>query len=216
MRHKLLAAAVLAAAAFTAEAQTAFHTQRTTLFDVLPVDSTDIVFLGNSLTNGGEWHELFDMPNIVNRGISGDIATGVLARLDPVVEGKPAKIFLMIGVNDVSHHISADSIATDIESVVDAIRMRTPNTKLYLQSCLPFNESFKRWKNLEGTQQVILDLNSRIEAMAAKKGLTFINLYPLFSDGNDNLKPEFTNDGLHLLGPAYLVWRDALLPYVQE
>lgn len=216
MFRKIIAAAVLAAAAFSASAQTAFHTQRATLFDVLPVDSTDIVFLGNSLTNGAEWHELFDMPNIINRGISGDIASGVFARLDPVVEGKPAKIFLMIGVNDISHHITADSIATDIEAVVDAIRTRTPDTKLYLQSCLPFNESFKRWKNLEGKQPVIKELNVKIEDMAQRKGLTFINLYPLFSDGADNLKPEFTNDGLHLLGPAYLVWRDALMPYVKE
>lgn len=183
---------------------------------MLPVDSTDIVFLGNSLTNGCEWHELFDKPEIINRGISGDIATGVLNRLDPLIEGRPAKIFLMIGVNDVSHHISADSIASDIEKVVDRIVAGTPGTKLYLQSCLPFNESFNRWKNLVGTQGVILELNRRIEDMAKRKGLTFINLYPLFSDGADNLKPEYTNDGLHLLGAGYQVWKKALEPYVNE
>ena len=46
------------------------------VFDSLGVDSADIVFLGNSLTNGGEWDELLGMPNAVNRGISGDTTEG--------------------------------------------------------------------------------------------------------------------------------------------
>lgn len=193
-----------------------FYDQRASLFDALPLDSTNIVFLGNSLTNGCEWHELFDNAKIVNRGISGDIATGVSDRLDSVVKGKPAKIFLMIGVNDVSHHISADSIATDITAIVDRIVTETPGTKLYIQSCLPFNESFKRWKKLEGQQQVIIDLNKRLEQLAKQSGATWINLYPIFSDGNDNLKPEYTNDGLHLLAPGYMAWKEAIEKYVTE
>ena len=122
----------------------------------------------------------------------------------------------MIGVNDVSHHISADSIATDITAIVDRIVTETPGTKLYIQSCLPFNESFKRWKKLEGQQQVIIDLNKRLEQLAKQSGATWINLYPIFSDGNDNLKPEYTNDGLHLLAPGYMAWKEAIEKYVTE
>lgn len=193
-----------------------FYDQRASLFEVLPVDSTNIVFLGNSLTNGCEWHELFGDARIINRGISGDIATGVSNRLDPLIKGKPAKIFLMIGVNDVSHHITADSIATDIAAIVERITTESPSTRLYMQSCLPFNESFNRWKNLVGTQPVILELNSRLQALAAEHGATWINLYPLFSDGHDNLRPEYTNDGLHLTGQGYLVWKEAIEKYVKE
>lgn len=201
---------------FGANAQTAFYGQRASLFEILPVDSSNIVFLGNSLTNGCEWHELFGDPRIVNRGISGDIASGIGARLEPIVSGKPAKIFLMAGINDVSHHISADSIAHDVAAVVDTIISRSPATKIYLQSCLPFNESFKRWKNLEGTQPVIVELNKKLEKLARDRGIVWVNLYPLFNDGNDNLRKELTNDGLHLLGPGYLIWRDAIRKYVEE
>lgn len=200
----------------TAYGREAFYDQRATLFDMLPADSTSIVFLGNSLTNGCEWHELLGDARIIGRGISGDTADGILDRLEPIVSGRPAKIFLMVGVNDVSHALTADSIASRIEVILDTIATRTPGTKVYLQSCLPFNESFQRWKNLAGRQQVITDLNAILERMAADKGITWINLYPLFSDGKDNLRREFTNDGLHLLGPAYMVWRDAVRPYVFE
>ena len=35
-----------------------FYYQRATLFEELPVTSSDIIFLGNSITNGAEWAEL--------------------------------------------------------------------------------------------------------------------------------------------------------------
>ena len=100
--------------------------------------------------------------------------------------------------------------------VVDSIISGSPGTKIYLQSCLPFNESFRRWKNLEGTQQVIIDLNRRLERLARDRGIVWIDLYPLFSDGNDNLRKDLTNDGLHLLGNGYIIWKEAIRKYVEE
>ena len=198
------------------EAQNALNGQRSGLFDILSVDSTDIVFLGNSLTDGCEWHELFADNRIKNRGISGDTASDIHRRLGSVVTGHPAKIFLMAGINDISHGITADSIAGIVASIVDTIKDQSPSTDIYLQSCLPFNESFKRWKKLEGTQRSIVMLNDKLKRMASDKGIVWIDLYPLFSDGNDNLRPELTNDGLHLLAPGYIIWRDAIVKYIKE
>lgn len=190
--------------------------QRASLFELLPVGSEDIVFVGNSLTHGCEWAELFGMPNVKNRGINGDIIEGINQRIEPVLKGKPAKIFLLVGVNDVSHNLSADSIATAAGKLIDRIRTESPETKLYVQSLLPINNSFKRYKNIFGKEQVIRDINSRLAAMADEKGFTWVNCRPIFADADDNLDPQYTNDGLHLLGTAYLAWRDFLLPYILE
>ena len=103
---------LLSASAQEAYKPDVFYYQRSTLFDVLPVNPSDIIMLGNSLTNGGEWHELLGMPNVKNRGISSDVIDGVKMRLRPLVKGQPAKIFLMIGVNDISHDLTADSVAS--------------------------------------------------------------------------------------------------------
>lgn len=192
-----------------------FYAQRATLFDLLPVDSTSIVMLGNSITNGCEWHELLGMPNVVNRGISGDIVAGVDTRLEQILSGRPAKIFLMIGVNDVSHDLTADSIAAGIDRLAERIQAGAPATELYLQSCLPINNSYGRWKKLEGREQVVRDINSGLRQVAERRGLTYIDLYTLMADEEGNLSTRLTNDGLHLLGPAYLIWRDAILPYVK-
>ena len=64
-----------------------FYYQRATLFEELPVTSNDIIFLGNSITNGAEWSELFHNKHIKNRGISGDICMGVYDRLDAILKG---------------------------------------------------------------------------------------------------------------------------------
>ena len=69
---KLLFLALLLAAALPTFAQSSYNFQRRSLFEVLPIHSNDIVFLGNSITDGCEWAELFDNPRIKNRGISAD------------------------------------------------------------------------------------------------------------------------------------------------
>ena len=83
---------ILAAALFavgTAFAQSEYNRQRRSLFEVLPVYSSDIVFLGNSITDGCEWAELFNNRHVKNRGISGDRSGWLLDRLDPIVGGHP-------------------------------------------------------------------------------------------------------------------------------
>lgn len=193
-----------------------YYARRATLFDLLPVYSSDIIMLGNSLTDGAEWNELFDNCHVKNRGIVGDIIPGFFERLGPILKGQPRKIFIMGGVNDISHGVSADSIVSAMTQVVTTIQARCPKTEIYVQSMLPFNNDVRLWKLLKGREQVVVDGNKGLESMCQRLGVTFINLYPLFVGENGKMKPEYTNDGLHLMGGAYLIWRDALLPYIRK
>ena len=193
-----------------------YYARIATLFDLLPVYSSDIIMLGNSLTDGAEWNELFDNCHVKNRGIVGDIIPGFFERLEPILKGQPRKIFIMGGVNDISHGVSADSIVSAMTQVVTTIQARCPKTEIYVQSMLPFNNDVRLWKLLKGREQVVVDGNKGLESMCQRLGVTFINLYPLFVGENGKMKPEYTNDGLHLMGGAYLIWRDALLPYIRK
>ena len=200
----------------TAPKYTEFYYQRESLFNELPVDSTNIVMLGNSLTNGAEWHELFANPKVINRGITGDTAQGILDRMEPIISGNPAKIFLLTGANDISHHLTADSISTAIVELVQYIRRNTPDTKVYVQSVLPINNEFGRYKNMIGKEPVVSDVNKMLQEKLKDYDVVWLNVNPLFADENGNLRKDLTNDGLHLLGPAYIMWRDFLLPYINE
>src|SRR6478736_1622024 len=81
------------------------YAQRVANFRSYPNSEKDIIFLGNSITDYTDWNELLQLPEARNRGISGDITFGILERLDEVTEGKPAKIFILIGINDIARNI---------------------------------------------------------------------------------------------------------------
>ena len=195
--------------------QDPYYARRATLFDELPIGKKDIVMLGNSLTDGCEFNELMGNSHIKNRGIVGDIVQGMIDRIGPIIKGKPKKLFIMCGVNDISHGVTADSIARATERLIVMVQQGSPRTRIYLQSLLPFNNDVRQWKLLVGRDHVVVEANALLEQVALRHGVTWINLYPLFADDQGRLRADLTNDGLHLMGPGYLLWRDALRPHLK-
>lgn len=172
------------------------------------ITSKDIVMLGNSLTEGGgDWSARLGKKNVRNRGIIGDEVMGIYDRLHQILPGHPAKLFLLIGVNDISHNLTSDSIVSMIRTTVERIQKESPDTKFYLQSLLPFNESFGRYKSLTGKTDMVPEVNLRLEALAKEKNIAYIDLFPLFTEkGTNVLRSELTNDGLHLNEDGYKIW----------
>ena len=219
MKKSLVLIIVLLALVVSSHAQerkySTFYYQRATLFEELPVSSKDIIFLGNSITNGGEWSELLGNQNVKNRGISGDICMGVYDRLDPILKGKPAKIFLLIGINDVSRGTPADTIVDRIKLITQKIKQDSPKTKLYLQSVLPVTEHYNMFGGHTSRSQVIPEINKGLKELAEKEDVIFVDLYSHFIDpATGKMNIAYTNDGLHLLGKGYLKWVEILKPYV--
>jgi hypothetical protein len=142
-----------------------FYYQRVSLFEKLPVSNEDIIFLGNSITNGGEWAELLNDIRIKNRGISGDVCQGVLDRLNSIIDGEPSKIFLLIGINDLARGISSDSIVSGTEKIIDRIKLDSPNSLIYIQSILPVNDSFGMFSGHTKHKEIIKSLNNKLESL---------------------------------------------------
>ena len=193
-----------------------YYWQRVTLFKTLPKSNKDIIFLGNSITDGGEWGELFNDIHIKNRGISGDISAGVINRLADVVSGKPSKIFLLIGTNDLSRKITTDSVVKNILIIADYVQQQSPSTKLFVQSILPVNNVFGKFPSHTSNGEKINDVNTLLEQNATTHHYTYINLHSAFADENGKFKSNLTNDGLHLKGEAYLIWKHIVYPYVYD
>lgn len=193
-----------------------FYEQRASLFEELPICTEDIVFVGNSITNGGEWHELFENRHVKNRGISGDTSEGVYDRLDAVLKGQPRKLFLLIGINDIAKGFSVKTIAATIDKIVLKIQNQSSRTSIYLQSVLPVNPDFGLFTG-HMKPDMINELNIEIKHIAQKYNITYIDLYPTFLDQKSNkLDAAYTNDGLHLMGKGYILWRDSILNYVNH
>jgi hexosaminidase len=191
-----------------------YYHQRVSHFSTLPKTKNDIIFLGNSITDGAEWSELFADNHIKNRGISGDISAGVLNRIDEITSRKPAKVFLMIGINDLSRNTSTDSIFKNIIRIASYLKQESPSTKLYIQSLLPVNDVYKKFGGHTNKGEQIKQLNANLKQNAEAFHYTYIDLHTSFCDANGKLIKEFTNDGLHLKGDGYLLWKHLVYPYV--
>lgn len=217
-RTTLILSLVIATISLLAQQHTTFYHQRASLFKHLETTPNDIIFIGNSLTNGAEWSELFNNKNIKNRGISGDICMGVYDRLDVITKGKPAQIFLLIGINDMGRGASIDSVVVGINKIIDKIAYQSPTTEIYLQSILPLNDSFDMFNGHTKRWSEIKPLNKQLEALTKnKQQVTYIDLYSHFVEpGTHKLNPRFTNDGLHLLGEGYMKWVEIVAPYINR
>lgn len=218
VRLRSLVANAVAASIFPpARTYTTHYYKRFLQFsDESPIGNKDIVMVGNSLTeNGGDWATRLNKKNVRNRGITGDEAMGIYDRLFQILSGAPEKLFLMTGVNDVSHNLSADSVVTLIAQVIEKIQCESPRTKLYLQSLLPINESFGRYKTMTGKTNLIPEINGKLKVLAKEKGIPFVDLFPLFTEkGGNVMRKELTTDGLHLTEEGYRIWSKALRKYM--
>ena len=85
--------ASVASVSVTAVYADSYYDRKVSLFELLPIGPEDIVFVGNSITDGAELQELFAMPNIKNRGITSDVISGVDKRIAKTLENHPAKVF---------------------------------------------------------------------------------------------------------------------------
>jgi lysophospholipase L1-like esterase len=171
-------------------------------FEAFPLVPDDIVFLGDSITEGGPWEELFPDLRVRNRGIGGDTSEGVLARLEQITRATPAKVFLLIGTNDLQRGASEAEIVADITEILDRLKQETPDTEVYLQSVLPRAPSYRA---------AVEALNARLAEVALERGSAWVDLYPAFLDPETGgIRAELSNDELHLLGPGYALWREQI------
>jgi lysophospholipase L1-like esterase len=176
--------------------------RRISAFEAFPLVPDDIVFLGDSITEGAPWEELFPDLRVRNRGVGGDTADGVLARLDQVTRAEPAKVFLMIGTNDVFRGDSEAEIVAHIIDILEQLKRDAPDTEVYLESVLPRAPRYR--ESLEA-------LNARLAEVALERGAAWVDLYPVFLDPDTGgIREELSNDELHLLGPGYALWKEQI------
>ncbi len=216
MKKLIFAFVILFCAISNIQAQySTYYYQRATLFETLPTSQEDIIFLGNSITDGGEWCELLANPNAKNRGISGDITTGVFDRLEIITKGQPAKLFLLIGINDLARNISTDTITNNIHKIVAKVHAESPRTQIFVQSILPVSKHYGLFSGHTSKGAEIKQINANLNKTACSNNYTFIDLYSQFVDsetGEMNLK--YSNDGLHLLGAGYQLWASIIENYL--
>lgn len=182
------------------------YTNKKTTFETFSRPA-DVVMLGDSLTDGAEWEDVFPEVNIANRGIPGDTTLGALNRLDSVLSTQPQRVFVMLGFNDIALKISTDTAFENYVALLDALQ--AAGVEPVIQSTLRTGPS------LAHLNPEIERLNTLLRQTAVERELLFIDLNPsLAPDGL--LKSEFTTDDVHINGSGYAAWAEVIRAAVEE
>jgi len=182
--------------------------KRTTQFkeELNNIEKGGIVFLGNSITEGFDFDKYFRKTKIINRGINSDHIDGLIERLQySVIELHPAKLFILIGINDIGAQDSDSTILNNFNTLLKMIGDKLPATEVFVHSILP---TTAKWKNCP--PEKIVRLNKQIKEFAKQNKFTWIDIYSIFVNDNSFLKSELTSDGLHLNQNGYQMWASKL------
>ncbi len=168
------------------------------------------MFLGDDLTEGGNWRKLLKDSTILNRGIAGDKTFGILQRLDEIIKHKPSRLFLMIGMNDLASNTPNAVIIENIFAIVGRVRTASSKTVIYVQGILPVNPSMKSFPKDYSRQENIREINRQLAKYSEALKYTFLDVPASFVDKKDVLDERFATDGLHLNAAGYVHWVEFL------
>lgn len=186
----------------------------------------DLVFLGNSITQGfggdgrtvwtaapGLWDSLYKPRNAANFGISGDRTQHVIWRIENgnFDHIKPKAVVLEIGVNNFPVH-NAEEIAEGIRGIIKSLQKKAPAAKILLLGPLPAGLD-KSDPNRQKYQQV----HQIIRSFGNGKTIFYLNLDKTF------IKPDGTladglmaQDAIHLTADGYKAWVSAMEPDLKK
>lgn len=170
-----------------------------------PVAKDNIVFVGNSITNMHPWAEAFSSDKVVGRGTSGAVSSEILSNVQSFITGRPEKLFLMIGTNDMaSKDADFNEIIKNIRQFINHTQKESPRTKIYLQAVMPSNNGNR---SVERTHA----FNELQKQLAEEMSITFVDHEEALM-GVSTYKLSYDLLHPHILGNR--IWCDQLVPFI--
>lgn len=192
------------------------------------VKKGEILFVGSSLMEQFPIYEFvqdYDIrETIYNRGIGGFTTLEMLQNMDVMVfDLEPSKIFINIGTNDLNDaDYSKENLIENYKNIVKQIQEQLPNTKIYIMAYYPVNWEYDfgnaqmRRSFASRTNTRINEANEALEVLAQKYHVKYININKNLYDEKENLKHEFSFDGMHMYANGYQAIIADLMKYVRE
>ena len=173
-------------------------------YENLPIKENSTLYYGNSMTENFKPFQTDS--SILNFGISGDFSIGLIHRIHSVIRQQPARLFIMIGINDIIENVPIDQVYSNYETILTSIIGNCPKTELFIQSTLPTRDLNSTFTSSYSINKKVMLLNQKLKTLCKEMNLTFVDLYPYFSDEDNLLKRQLTTDGIHLTEEGYTLW----------
>ena len=168
-----------------------------------------VVFLGDSITDGWPLNQYFPGKPYINRGISGQITSQMLARMKAdVLDLKPTAMVVLAGTNDIGRGVTTETIKNNLSIIADLAVAH--DIQPVFASILPVSDYHKKDDpNYERTParppSTILEMNVWIRRMCDARGFVHLDYFSKMVDSNGYLQAGLADDGLHPNAEGYRV-----------
>ncbi|MBR4543605.1 MAG: hypothetical protein IKO53_05270, partial [Lachnospiraceae bacterium] len=186
-------------------------------FESVYSSPTDIVMAGDSLIERCEWHELYPSFTVKNRGIGGDVISGLKARLDQIKKTKPRKLFILIGTNNIIFGQDSGLMKIYYEELMRALddMFEPEDCEIYFISLAPMSQEMNSRLGVS-PEYVNGEVNSMLEELCDEYEYTYINIFNALADEDGFMESDNTTDGIHFSAQGYLVVKGCIDPYILE
>lgn len=154
-----------------------------------------VVFIGDSITEA--WlpsHPSLFMEDILNRGVSGQTTTQMLARFrTDVIDLHPAVVHIMAGINDIGAASGGELSRSNIVSMIELAQLH--NIRVVIGSVTP-SRSLTSSIITDPAGYIVLH-NSWLREYARRHGLVYVDYYAALANDRQGIKDGLSNDGLH-------------------
>ena len=173
----------------------------------------NLLMLGDSLIEWGDWKSLLPDFRVINRGLAGEYTEGLSARLvseiDAVVDAdkEPEYILLMTGTNNL---LAGDPyFPVILRSMLPRLTALCPNSFITLNSLMPMRIHGPALESLTAANKELYDA-------ARQSGCHFLDMTGPFTEQCLPVtKPCFLDDGVHLAARGYQVWAGAIKRHLE-
>ncbi len=176
-----------------------------------------VVFMGDSITEN--WllaDPQFFAGEVANRGISAQTSAQMLVRFRAdVVALRPAVVHILAGTNDVAGNngpVRPRDLQDNIESMVD---LAQANGIRVILGSIPPAATFNWQPSLKPAPR-ILALNEWMRALAARRGLVYVDYHTALRDAQGGLNSALGNDGVHPNRDGYAIMRKLVEPAMAQ
>ena len=153
----------------------------------------DVVFLGDSLTDGCPLERWYPEYRTLNRGIGGDTTHGLLDRMQvSVYDVVPKVAVILIGGNNLR------TMFEDYEEILKGLQGALPETDVVLVSLTAMRGTHREKNDLAVRN------NLRIKDYAERYGYTYVDIYSVLYDEEEGaLCASYAADDVHLNEAGY-------------
>lgn len=117
------------------------------------------------------------------------------------------KIYIMLGINEAGSKLS--EFKAQYSRILDEIKEKQPDALIFLCSNLHVTK-YKSEHDSIFANSHIDEINDVIKSLAMRNGAYYLDVNPLFDDGEGNLSTDYAADYAHMYGKCYLTWIDWL------